>query len=167
MSFSHLLDPAAQLLENLQREYADLVDLRENSNALINRTIQLVNIRLEDHGKAILVFTIVTIIFLPLSFISSFFGMNFSDIRDMERTQGLFWIVACSLTVATLVFSLFLAFYGGAIMDGLVTWRDHRNRKLKRKQAVRRVVQGQQQNGIRNFAVLDAMRPRPNASGMF
>ncbi|CAO2655561.1 Nn.00g043640.m01.CDS01 [Neocucurbitaria sp. VM-36] len=167
MSFSHLLDPAAQLLENLQREYADLVDLRENSNALINRTIQLVNIRLEDHGKAILVFTIVTIIFLPLSFISSFFGMNFSDIRDMERTQGLFWIVACSLTVATLVFSLFLAFYGGAIMDGLVTWRDNRNRKIKRKQAMRRVVPAQQQNGIRNFAVLDAMRPRLNASGMF
>ncbi|KAF1845052.1 uncharacterized protein K460DRAFT_241338, partial [Cucurbitaria berberidis CBS 394.84] len=126
VSFSHLSDPAAQLLDNLQREYADLVDLRENSNALINRTIQLVNIRLEDHGKAILVFTIVTIIFLPLSFISSFFGMNFSDIRDMDRTQGLFWIVACSLTVATLAFSLFLAFYGGAIMDALVTWKDHR-----------------------------------------
>jgi hypothetical protein len=74
LSFSHHSNPTAQLLENLQREYADLCDLRENSNALINRTIQLVNIRLEDHGKAILVFTIVTIIFLPLSFVSSFFG---------------------------------------------------------------------------------------------
>jgi hypothetical protein len=74
LSFSHLSDPASQLLENLQREYTDLCDLRENSNSLINRTIQLVNIRLEDHGKAILVFTIVTIIFLPLSFVSSFFG---------------------------------------------------------------------------------------------
>lgn len=88
LSFSHLSDPAAQLLENLQREYADLVDLRENSNSLINRTIQLVNIRLEDHGKAILVFTIVTIIFLPLSFVSSFFGMNFSDIRDMGKLSS-------------------------------------------------------------------------------
>ncbi|OAL53637.1 hypothetical protein IQ07DRAFT_677101 [Pyrenochaeta sp. DS3sAY3a] len=124
VSFSHLSDPAAQLLENLQREYADLVDLRENSNALINRTIQLVNIRLEDHGKAILVFTIVTLIFLPLSFISSFFGMNFADIRDMERTQGLFWIVAGSLTVGTVAFSVFLAFYGGAIMEWFVTWRE-------------------------------------------
>ncbi|KAF2020936.1 hypothetical protein BU24DRAFT_403998 [Aaosphaeria arxii CBS 175.79] len=73
LAFSRLSDPSAQLLENLKREYSDLCDLRENSNALINRTIQLVNIRLEDHGKAILVFTIVTIIFLPLSFVSSFF----------------------------------------------------------------------------------------------
>jgi Mg2+ and Co2+ transporter CorA len=128
MSHSHLSDPAAQLMENLRREYADLVDLRENSNALINRTIQLVNIRLEDHGKAILVFTFVTIIFLPLSFISSFFGMNFSDIRDMEQTQRMFWIVAGSLTVCTVAFSVFLAFYGGAIIEWFVTWRENRSR---------------------------------------
>jgi Mg2+ and Co2+ transporter CorA len=81
-------------LENLEREYADLCDLRDNSNNLVNRTIQLVNIRLEDHGKAILVFTIVTIVFLPLSFVSSYLGMNTADIRNMDRSQGIFWIVA-------------------------------------------------------------------------
>ena len=160
MSFSRLSDPAAQLLENLQREYSDLVDLRENSNALINRTIQLVNIRLEDHGKAILVFTMVTIIFLPLSFISSFFGMNFSDIRDMEQTQRLFWIVAGSLTVGTVAFSVFLAFYGGAIMEWLVTWKENRSRRLKKRMAVKRRGLEVQQNQVRSFEVLDALKPK-------
>jgi Mg2+ and Co2+ transporter CorA len=161
ISFSHLSDPAAQLLENLQREYTDLVDLRENSNALINRTIQLVNIRLEDHGKAILVFTIVTIIFLPLSFISSFFGMNFSDIRDMEQTQRLFWTVAASLTVGTVTFSVFLAFFGGAMMEWIVTWKENRSRKLKKRMAVKkRDMEVQQQNRVANFEVLDALRPK-------
>jgi Mg2+ and Co2+ transporter CorA len=159
MSFSRLSDPAAQLLENLQREYADLVDLRENSNALINRTIQLVNIRLEDHGKAILVFTMVTIIFLPLSFISSFFGMNFSDIRDMEQTQRLFWVVAGSLTVGTVAFSVFLAFYGGAITEWFVTWREHRRRRLKKRMAVKKRSLEVQRNQGRSFEVLDALRP--------
>lgn len=159
MSFSRLSDPAAQLLENLQREYVDLVDLRENSNSLINRTIQLVNIRLEDHGKAILVFTIVTIVFLPLSFISSFFGMNFSDIRDMERTQSLFWIVAASLTIGTVSFSVFLAFSGGAIIEWFVTWRENRSRRLKNRMAVRQKGLGMQQNQGRGFEVLDALRP--------
>ncbi|KAF2830828.1 hypothetical protein CC86DRAFT_343869 [Ophiobolus disseminans] len=159
MSFSRLSDPAAQLLENLQREYADLVDLRENSNALINRTIQLVNIRLEDHGKAILVFTMVTIIFLPLSFISSFFGMNFSDIRNMEQSQSLFWIVAGSLTVGTVAFSVFLAFYGGAITEWFVTWRENRNRRLKRRTAIKNRGLELQRNQIRSFEVLDALRP--------
>ncbi|KZM28141.1 metal ion transmembrane transporter [Ascochyta rabiei] len=118
LSFStHLSDPSAQLLDNLQREYADLVALRDNSNTLIDRTIQLVNMRLEDHGKAILVFTIVTIILLPLSFISSFFGMNFSDIRDMESTQRLFWLIAGCFKVSTVGLSLFFAFYGGATTE--------------------------------------------------
>ncbi|KAH8730806.1 hypothetical protein GQ44DRAFT_699888 [Phaeosphaeriaceae sp. PMI808] len=160
VSFSRLSDPAAQLLENLRREYTDLVDLRENSNALINRTIQLVNIRLEDHGKAILVFTIVTIIFLPLSFISSFFGMNFSDIRDMDQTQQLFWVVGGSVTVATVGFSTFLAFYGSAIMEWLVTWREKRNRKLKNKMTIKRRALEMQHNQIRSFEVLDVLRPR-------
>jgi Mg2+ and Co2+ transporter CorA len=166
LSFSHLADPCAQLLENLQREYADLVDLRENSNALINRTIQLVNIRLEDHGKAILVFTIVTIIFLPLSFISSFFGMNFSDIRDMESTQRLFWIVAGSLTTGTVAFALFLAFYGGDIVDWFLGWRENRRRRAdgNRKDAIPRLVE-RKSSEFRNFEVLDVMRPRQ--SGVF
>jgi Mg2+ and Co2+ transporter CorA len=161
MSQSHLSDPAAQLIENLQREYADLVDLRDNSNTLINRTIQLVNIRLEDHGKAILVFTIVTIIFLPLSFVTSFFGMNFSDIRDMESTQRRFWLVGGCLTVVTVAFSLFLAFYGGTIVESFVDWNEARNRKLKRKQTAQRNMQGKRPDGIPNFEVMGASRPRP------
>jgi Mg2+ and Co2+ transporter CorA len=166
VSFSRLADPAAQLLENLQREYADLVDLRENSNALINRTIQLVNMRLEDHGKAILVFTIVTIIFLPLSFISSFFGMNFSDIRNMESTQRLFWLVAGLLTACTVGFSVFLAFYGGAIIEWFVTWRETRKRRLKKKDAAeRRKMDMQQRKAMANYEVLDALRPK--ATGPF
>jgi Mg2+ and Co2+ transporter CorA len=160
ISFSRLSDPTAQLLENLQREYADLVDLRENSNALINRTIQLVNIRLEDHGKAILVFTMVTIIFLPLSFISSFFGMNFSDIRDMDQTQRLFWIVAGSLTVGTVAFSVFLAFYGGAIVEWFMGLRENRSRRVKKRMAVKKRAVDVRQGQIRNFEVLDALRPR-------
>ncbi|KAF2193694.1 hypothetical protein K469DRAFT_549828 [Zopfia rhizophila CBS 207.26] len=165
MSFSHLSDPAAQLLENLQREYVDLCDLRENSNSLINRTIQLVNIRLEDHGKAILVFTIVTIIFLPLSFVSSFFGMNFSDIRDMESTQRLFWIISASLTVGTVGFAIVLAFYGGAIVDWFVAWRENRHRRSKAPDLIPRPVKTHQK-GFKNFEILDMVRPRQQ-SGVF
>jgi hypothetical protein len=170
LSFTTLSDPCAQLLENLQREYVDLCDLRENSNALINRTIQLVNIRLEDHGKAILVFTIVTIVFLPLSFISSFFGMNFSDIRDMERTQGLFWIVAGSLTVGTVAFAMFLAFYGGSMVDWFIGWRDDRRRGRERRSRIKKSLFGSKKagartTGISGFEVLDAARPRH--SGVF
>ncbi|KAF4539673.1 Mg2+ transporter protein CorA-like/Zinc transport protein ZntB [Lasiodiplodia theobromae] len=142
LSTSALEDPASQLLENLQREAADLRDLRDNSNALLNRTIQLVNIRLEDHGKAILVFTIVTVVFLPLSFVTSFFGMNFSDIRDMDQTQRLFWIVAASVTVGVVGLASFLAFYGGDLVEALMDWRESRAARRRRRRARSRLRGG-------------------------
>lgn len=58
---------------------------------------------------AILIFTIVTIIFLPLNFVSSFFGMNTSDIRDMSRPQWAFWASAIPLTLIVLGISFFVA----------------------------------------------------------
>jgi hypothetical protein len=122
-------DPLAKLEDNLQRELSDLQDLRDNANTLVSRTIQLVNIRLEDHGRAILVFTVVTIIFLPLNFVSSFFGMNTQDIRDMTATQSLFWLVAICVTAGVLGASIFLAFQGGDILERLHLWLDARRER--------------------------------------
>jgi Mg2+ and Co2+ transporter CorA len=114
------------LNEGLHTERTDLCELRDSCNNLINRTIQLVNIRLEDHGKAIMVFTIVTIVFLPLSFIASYFGMNTSDIRNLQSTQRLFWAVAGGLTAGVATVSIFLAFYGSWIVETFFTWRANR-----------------------------------------
>ncbi|KAK5727500.1 hypothetical protein LTR15_003396 [Elasticomyces elasticus] len=136
ISASHLSDPMAQVLDNLQRELVDLHELRDNTDRLVTRTIQLVNIRLEDHGKAILVFTVVTIVFLPLNFVSSFFGMNFVDIRNMDRTQGLFWLVAVCVTFGVVAASLFLAFSGGDILEKLIMWRDARRERQRRQVCV-------------------------------
>ncbi|GAB7358618.1 hypothetical protein MBLNU230_g3848t1 [Neophaeotheca triangularis] len=129
MSSSPLTDPIARLLDNLQRELVDLSELRDNTDKQVTRTIQLVNIRLEDHGKAIIIFTIVTIVFLPLNFVTSFFGMNFSDIRDMAQTQSLFWAVAVSVTAVVVGGSMFLAFYGGDLVEKVVIWRDSRRER--------------------------------------
>ncbi|KAM5383633.1 hypothetical protein ACJZ2D_001870 [Fusarium nematophilum] len=48
--------------------------------------------------RAIYAFTIVTIVFLPISTVSSIFGMNTTDVRDMEYSQWLYWVVAVPLT---------------------------------------------------------------------
>ena len=76
------------------------------------------NIAIEEEGnsKAILIFTLVTIVFLPLSFVSSVFGMNTVDVRDMGSTQTLFWAVALPVTAAVGGMSL-LAAYGGPALQ--------------------------------------------------
>lgn len=63
-AFDSIIDSLHNLRNNLRIEVNDLEALRENTNNLVNRTVQLVNLRQEDHSTAILVFTIVTIVFL-------------------------------------------------------------------------------------------------------
>ncbi|KAK4224169.1 magnesium transport protein cora [Podospora fimiseda] len=56
--------------------------------------------------RAIYAFTIVTVIFLPLSSIASIFGMNSSDIRDMALGQWVYWIIALPVTILVIFFGL-------------------------------------------------------------
>ncbi|MCJ1397255.1 hypothetical protein MMC11_000447 [Xylographa trunciseda] len=64
----------------------------------------------ERQNKAILIFTIITVVFLPLSFFTSYFGMNTSDVREMDGGQGLFWAVAGPLSFAVIALAMIFAF---------------------------------------------------------
>ncbi|KAL9102673.1 MAG: hypothetical protein Q9163_002195 [Psora crenata] len=55
----------------------------------------------DSQNKAILIFTGVTIVFLPLSFFTSYFGMNVRGIANTDKTETYFWKV-CG-TVAFLI----------------------------------------------------------------
>lgn len=112
----------ADTLDLLHREDDDLTELRNNASELANRTVQLVNIRLEDHGQAILVFTLVTVIFLPLSFLASFFSMNGLNVSNIQVT---FWPTAVALTVIVVAASSILAFYGNRMQEKFVYWKDN------------------------------------------
>ncbi|KAK1700766.1 hypothetical protein BDP55DRAFT_143885 [Colletotrichum godetiae] len=67
-----------------------------------NSLKQNIEILEEGHGKAIRVFTIVTLFFLPLSFVTSFFGMNTKDVRDIDWDQKLFWMSALPVTIGVM-----------------------------------------------------------------
>ncbi|KUI64462.1 Ankyrin-3 [Cytospora mali] len=61
----------------------NLLDLKQkHSNALEARFAREQAISAAKQGQTIMVFTIVTIVFLPMSFIASFFSINFADWGD-------------------------------------------------------------------------------------
>ncbi|KAI4212909.1 MAG: hypothetical protein LQ351_004434 [Letrouitia transgressa] len=64
----------------------------------------------ESNNKAILVFTMVTIIFLPLSFFTSYFGMNLKGFASTTRTEGYFWSVGGTATVCIVVITIIIGF---------------------------------------------------------
>lgn len=57
--------------------------------------------------NAAVVFTIITVIFLPLSFVASVFGMNTSDVRNMALTQWVFWTCAIVFTVIVILITVY------------------------------------------------------------
>jgi Mg2+ and Co2+ transporter CorA len=50
--------------------------------------------------------TVVTIIFLPLTFLTGYFGMNITDFPSIHHNESYFWIIACPLAFAVTLFML-------------------------------------------------------------
>ncbi|PYH44552.1 uncharacterized protein BP01DRAFT_366387 [Aspergillus saccharolyticus JOP 1030-1] len=100
----------------------ELVKRAERLEQHSHQIVQRVDIIQEDHGKATLIFTIVATIFLPLSFVTSYLGMNTADIRNMDANQAIFWEVATPVTVAVVVVVLLVAYNASRIV-GLLPQR--------------------------------------------
>ncbi|KAL7625278.1 hypothetical protein AAE478_004494 [Parahypoxylon ruwenzoriense] len=75
------------------------------------QVVQLLEVLEEGHGKAIRVFTLVTLFFLPMSFVTSFFGMNTSDIRDMDNKSTFFWLIALPSTAGIVAVAFLYAYH--------------------------------------------------------
>ena len=101
-----------RVLESIEQRIEDFDELQVQADNARFLAAQSISLKEENNSKAILVFTVTTIIFLPLSFVTSYLGMNTSDLRSTSSGQSLFWIVGVPLTLITLGFALVLAFFG-------------------------------------------------------
>lgn len=75
----------------------------------IMQNLQKINSNKDHQETAIYAFTIVTVIFLPLSSVATILGMNTKDIRGMEFNQWVFWATALPLTATIIVICLLWA----------------------------------------------------------
>ncbi|KAI1561100.1 CorA, Mg2+ and Co2+ transporter [Pyrenophora tritici-repentis] len=86
---------AQHMMEDLRITCTRLtVDLRESLNSLFQlRSIEQNKLAIiaDTQNKAIFVLTGFTIVFLPLSFFTSYFGMNLKGIIDTDRTEEYYW----------------------------------------------------------------------------
>ena len=101
-----------RILEKIEQRIEDFDELRVQADNARLLAAQSISLKAENNSKAILVFTVTTIIFLPLSFVTSYLGMNTSDLRSTNSGQSLFWTVGVPLTLVTLGFALVAAFFG-------------------------------------------------------
>ncbi|RPA77263.1 hypothetical protein BJ508DRAFT_379008 [Ascobolus immersus RN42] len=95
-----LLNRTVSIVRKHIRKNTAVTTQLQQSMKLTDRFIRL---RDEKNNQATFVFTGVTTIFLPLSVITGYFGMNTRDIRDMDGTSTLYWIWAISLTAGFVI----------------------------------------------------------------
>ena len=84
-----------------------LIDAKGSMNALFQlRSIEQNELAIvsDSQNKAIMVFTGVTIIFLPLSFFTSYYGMNLTGIVGTTRGEGYFWKVCGTVALLIVLF---------------------------------------------------------------
>jgi Mg2+ and Co2+ transporter CorA len=109
MKFEYESKSIDKILKAIGESLVDCTELRERASRLAIQNVQLVETQLEDNGKAIIIFTVVTIFFLPPTFVAGFFGMNLRGINS-AGSENLFWVIALPLTFGVVLLCLFAAF---------------------------------------------------------
>jgi Mg2+ and Co2+ transporter CorA len=107
---------------------SDCKDLLKRADRLAVQNVQLVESYQDDNNRTLMIFTVITIIFLPLSFVTGFFGMNVEGISGTTATVKHFWVIAIPVTAGVGIVSLILIFWARIrrYWTEYKKWRDNR-----------------------------------------
>ena len=116
-----------KILTRIQEKITSCDELLERAEIHTIQNVQLVETFQDDNSKAILAFSLATILFLPMSFVTGFFGMNVIGISNTTTTLRQFFTLLVPLTVITAFGVTAVAFKAEDVFFGIArTYRDTR-----------------------------------------
>ncbi|CAG8979737.1 hypothetical protein HYALB_00011464 [Hymenoscyphus albidus] len=98
-----LLQESYTLLDLKIQQFRDMSSLARELEA---SNMAKINYNKDRQEAAIFVFTIVTVIFLPLTTVAGILGMNTNDVRNMDIDQWVFWVTAIPLIILVIALCL-------------------------------------------------------------
>ena len=107
------------ILMKIRERMKNCDELIERAKSHAIQNVQLVETFQDDNSKAIFVFTMVTILFLPMSFVAGFFGMNVIGISATTTTLRHFWTISLSLTFGIVIPCTVIALKGEEVFFGI------------------------------------------------
>ncbi|KAK9452050.1 uncharacterized protein V1518DRAFT_410237 [Limtongia smithiae] len=132
--------------------FTDNIDLmRHTTENMINLIFNTMSVQ---ENEAMRQLTLVTILFLPLTFLTGFFGMNFTKFKALEHTTVYFWVIAIPVTV----FMCLLILWPWTKTQFARVRRYYAKRAAQRKHEEHRNILHQlQEEQKRNLAMADAV----------
>lgn len=92
-----------KIVRSIREQQQSCAELAERAKVLAIENVEMVETLQDDNSKAIFIFTMVTVLFLPLSFVAGFFGMNVVGISGTTSKVSHFWEIALPLTVGVVI----------------------------------------------------------------
>lgn len=96
----YLADISDHLLSHTQ----DIDVMRNNTKNMIDLIFNTISIQSSDSIGQL---SLVTVIFLPLSFWTGYYGMNFTDFADLEHSTSYYWVIAVPFCVGVVILAMF------------------------------------------------------------
>ncbi|PQE19750.1 mg2+ transporter protein [Rutstroemia sp. NJR-2017a WRK4] len=119
--YRHLLTEECSVLINSQKK--NIMDINFQASQAEETARNKIDTTKDRQEQAIYAFTIVTIIFLPLSAVASIFGMNTNDVRNMDFGQWIYWAVAIPVTVVVICLGLLWTGELGNILEWILSFQ--------------------------------------------
>ena len=128
LQFRHESREIDKILIRIRGQLRAFEELKLRAKHLAVENVQLVETSQEQNGKYLFVFTVVTVLFLPPSFVAGFFGMNLQGFSPLPWTVAHFWEIAIPLTVGVVIAAMIFA---KTIDDFLAAWSRWWGKKRK------------------------------------
>ncbi|AZN42627.1 magnesium/cobalt transporter CorA [Paenibacillus albus] len=103
LHFMDVYDHLLKLSEKIVDDRETTTDILENLNSVLNQRTNEVTLRTND---IVFILTIISVIFMPLSFIVGLYGMNFIDMPELHWKYG--YVYAWTLMIVIVAIMVFV-----------------------------------------------------------
>ncbi len=98
----YILDDTKLFLRDIGGQITHQVDMLDNQRELISSIQELYNSEINYKMNQVMkIMTIITTIFVPLSFLAGIYGMNFNHIPELQYENGYFVLIAVMALIAS------------------------------------------------------------------